>query len=156
MLVCMKRQELMVWCMGSLLTCLIAVGQEKGQWRAVSSTASSITGDVAFSETRIAIDFASFPIVRVRTLESAELSSVFDVDSSGGTRGNLYRLNIPGAQKFLHKNTLCGSSDVEWLVTYVADRSLHVAFFSGSKMPLFTAEAMANSTDLCGTFLYGR
>ena len=150
----MKKQG--PWVLGYLLTCSIAAAQERGQWRPVSSTASSITGDIAFSETRIAIDFASFPMVRIRDLHSNELSSVFDVDSNETTTGSLYRLSIAGSQKFLHKNTLCGSSDVQWMASYVAGRSLHIAFFSGEKLPTFTAEAIGNSTDLCGTFLYGR
>jgi hypothetical protein len=130
--------------------------QEKGPWRAASTTAASITGDVAFSETRVAIDFSSFPIARIRDLEPGEVSAVFDVDSNAGGRGSLYRLSIPGEKKFLHKNSLCGSEDTQWLAAFVAGKTLHVAFFSGPKMPVFTPEAFANSTDLCGTFLYVR
>jgi hypothetical protein len=130
--------------------------QEKGPWRAASTTAASITGDIAFSETRVAIDFSSFAIARIRDLEPGEVSAVFDVDSNAGGRGSLYRLSIPGEKKFLHKNSLCGSEDTQWLAAYVAGRVLHVAFLSGSKIPVFTPEAFANSTDLCGTFLYVR
>ncbi len=88
--------------------------QEKGPWRAASTTAASITGDIAFSETRVAIDFSSFPIARIRDLEPGEVSAVFDVDSNAGGRGSLYRLSIPGDKKFLHKNSLCGSEDTQW------------------------------------------
>jgi hypothetical protein len=130
--------------------------QEKGPWRAASTTAASITGDVAFSESRVAIDFSSFPIARIRDLEPGEVSAVFDVDSNAGGRGSLYRLSIPGEKKFLHKNSLCGSEDTQWLAAFVAGKTLHLAFFSGPKMPAFTPEAFANSTDLCGTFLYVR
>jgi hypothetical protein len=130
--------------------------QEKGPWRAASTTAASITGDVAFSETRVAIDFSSFPIARIRDLEPGEVSAVFDVDSNAGGRGSLYRLSIPGEKKFLHKNSLCGSEDTQWLAAFVSGKTLHIAFFSGPKMPVFTPEAFANTTDLCGTFLYVR
>jgi hypothetical protein len=42
------------------------------------------------------------------------------------------------------------------MATYVAGRSLKVAFFSGPKAPEFTLNAIANSTELCGTFSYTR
>ena len=142
---------------GSVLACSFPLqGQEAGPWRAASTTAQSITGDVAFSDTRLAINFSSFPIVRVRELQPGEVSAVFDADSNSGVHANLYRLSVPSTMKFLHHNTLCGSEDTQWVAAYVAGRSLHLAFFSGPKMPVFTVEAIGNSTDLCGTFTYAR
>jgi hypothetical protein len=142
---------------GSVLACCMAVvAQETGPWRAASSTANSITGDVALSADKVAINFSSFTIAQIRLLQPAEASAVFEAESSDGGRGSLYRLNIPGTKRFLHKNTLCGSEDIQWMATYVTGRTLHLAFFSGSKMPVFTAEAISNSTDLCGTFTYER
>ena len=154
----MKRERVS-FCVivAAVLTCGLSLpAQEQGPWRAASKTAESITGDVAFSATRIAIEFATFPIVRVRDLEPGEVSAIFDVDSNSGGRGSLYGLSIPAAKKFLHRNTLCGSEDTHWMAVYPVARSLHVAFFSGQKMPVFTPEAIANTTDLCGTFLYAR
>jgi len=142
---------------GSLLAgCLSAAAQETGPWRAASSTAESITGDVAFSAATLSINFSAFPIARIRDLEPGEVSAVFDADSNAGARGSLYRLSIPAGKKFMHHNTLCGSEDTQWMAVYVAGRSLHLAFFSGQKMPVFTPDAISNSTNLCGTFLYGR
>lgn len=142
---------------GMVLACsLSATAQEQGPWRATSSTAQSITGDVALSDTRIAINFSSFTIARIRELAPGEVSSVFDVDSNIGGRGNLYRLSIPATKKFLHHNTLCGSEDTQWMAAFVSGRLLHLAFFSGEKIPVFTPEAIANTTDLCGAFSYGR
>ncbi len=136
--------------------CLPAFGQEVGYWRAASSTAQSITGDVALSSDKITMNFSSFVMANIHSLQPGEVSSVFDVDSSTAGNGKLYRLNIPASKKFLHKNSLCGSEDTQWMATYVEGRSLHIAFFSGSKMPVFTLDAIKNSTDLCGTFLYAR
>ena len=136
--------------------CVPATAQELGPWRAANSPAQTITGDVAFSDSRLSIDFSSFPIARIRDLEPGEVSAVFDVDSSAGGRGSLYRLSIPAAKKFMHHNTICGSEDTQWVAAFVAGRYLHLAFFSGQKMPVFTPEAISNSTDLCGTFAYGR
>jgi hypothetical protein len=135
---------------------LTAAAQEQGPWRAVSQTAQSITGDVALSAASMAINFSVFPIARIRDLQAPEVSSVFDADSSSGVHGALYRLNVPATTKFMHKNTLCGSESAQWMATYVEGRQLHVAFFSGQKPPVFTVEAVSNSTDLCGTFTYAR
>lgn len=141
---------------GTVLVCSMArAAQERGIWRAASRTAESITGDVVFSPDKITIDFSSFTIARIRDLEQGELRAVFDAEDAGGS-GGLYRLNVPAAKRFLHKNTLCGEEDTQWMATYVAGGSLKVAFFSGQRPPALTLDAINNSTDLCGTFSYVR
>jgi hypothetical protein len=154
----MKRRILRAVAVTVLACSLTAGAQEKGIWRAASSTAQSITGDVALSEDKLSINFSGFTIAQIRSLEPGELGAVFQAEGGGGAggSGNLYRLSIPGDKKFLHKNTLCGSEDTQWMATYVAGHSLHLAFFSGQKMPVFTPDAIANTTDLCGTFSYVR
>jgi hypothetical protein len=153
----MKPERLLCAIMGSVLACCVAAtAQEKGNWRATSSTAESITGDVALSEAKVSINFSSFPIARIRDLGPAEVSAAFDVDSSARGSGSLYRLSIPASKRFMHRNTLCGAEDTQWMAAYVAGRSLNLAFFSGEKMPVFAPDAIANSTDLCGTFSYVR
>lgn len=134
---------------------LLSAAQEKGYWRAASSNAASITGDIAISDTKLSINFLGFTIAQIRHLTAAETSAVFASEPTGA-EGNLYRLKIPAGQRFLHKNSLCGSDETEWMVTSVADRTLHIAFLSGEATPEFTPEAMANSSDLCGTFTYVR
>jgi hypothetical protein len=142
-----------------LLTSLTLTGplmaQSGGIWRATSSNAKSITGDVVLSDQKITINFLNFTMVRVRDLENPELSAAFDADPSARGGGSLYRLQIPSSVKFLHKNTLCGTDDTEWMALYVAGRTLQLAFFSGDKPPVFTLEALSNSSDVCGTFTYG-
>lgn len=130
--------------------------QDKGYWRATSQTASSITGDITIADAKLTIDFLVFPLAQIRALTPVEISAAFDADSNVAQAGNLYRLNIPAAQKFLHHNTLCGTEDTQWMATWIDGRSLHVAFFSGANMPVFKFEAISNSTDLCGTFAYSR
>ena len=151
----MKRVKLLGIFAGVLLVCCAASAQEKGYWRAASNTARSITGDVSLSAEKIVINFSSFTIAPIRALQPAELSALFDAEDGGGS-GNLYRLNVPGSKRFTHKNTLCGSDDTQWMATYVAGHSLYLAFFSGPKPPELTLEALANSTDHCGTFIYQR
>ena len=138
----------------AMACCMPVTAQENGPWRASSSNAQAITGDVAFSSDRIAINFSSYPIAQIRGLKPDEAFAVFEGEPGGS--GGLYRVSIPGAKRFLHKNTLCGNEDVQWLATYVAGHFLHVAFFSGSNMPVLTPEAISNSTDLCGPFTYAR
>jgi hypothetical protein len=142
---------------GFLLACCISTtAQELGYWRAASTTAKSVTGDVAFSDAKMLIYFSNFAIVRARDLEPAEVSSVFDADSNSGAKGHLYKVGIPAAKKFLHKNTLCGAEDTQWMATYVEGNTLNLAFFSGQKPPTFTLDAISNSTNLCGTYNYTR
>jgi len=151
----MKRKRLVCAILGSVLACCVpATAQEKGNWRAANSAAESITGDVALSDTKISINFSSFPIAQIRDLEPGEVSTAFDLDSTPGGGGSLYRLSIPALKRFLHRNALCGGEDTQWMAAYVAGHSLRLAFFSGQKMPVFTPDAIA--TDLCGTFSYVR
>ena len=139
------------------LTCsLLAAAQEKGTWRATSTTARGVTGDLIFSNEKLSINFASFPVAQIRQLTPAEITAAFSpADTPTGT-GNLYRLSIPAGKVFLHKNTLCGSEETQWLATYVERRNLQIAFFSGPQMPVLTPEVFVNTTSLCGTFTYSR
>lgn len=140
---------------GLLLT-LPGHAQEKGSWRAASKTARAITGDVAFGGERFAINFLTFTVAQIRTVPPPELKATFDLPEAPAGSGNLYRLRIPGDTKFLHKNTLCGGEDTQWMVTYTAGKTLQIAFFSGEKMPELTAEAVTSGVNLCGTYSYVR
>ncbi len=151
----MKRIILPAAIAGLVFSCGWLAAQEKGYWRAASSNANSITGDIELSETKVSINFTAFVIAQIRKLEPSETSAIFAAEGAGGG-GNLYRLNIPANRRFQHHNTLCGSDDTQWMVTSVADRTLHVAFFSGPNTPVFTPEALNNSSDLCGTFTFVR
>jgi hypothetical protein len=137
-----------------LLFSLTLAAQEKGYWRAASSNAKSLTGDVTLGDEKISIDFISFTMVRVRPLTPAEVSALFDADPSAGGASSLYRLDIPFSKKFLHKNSLCGGEDTEWMATYTASHNLQLVFFSGQTPPVFTLDAISNSTDVCGTYAY--
>lgn len=136
--------------------CVPAIAQDKGYWRAASSNANQITGDIAISDTKLTIDFLSYSLAPIRKLTQTEAGVAFDVDVNVPGGGNIYRLAVPGDKRFLHKNTLCGSEDTQWMVTYVEGSTLHVAFFSGGNMPVLTGEALSNSSDVCGIFSYSR
>jgi hypothetical protein len=132
-----------------------SIAQEKGDWRALSTTAKGITGDVAFSKDKIAINFYSTAIAQIRTLTPAEIAALFGGAVPNAT-GNLYRLSIPPTKTFLHHNSLCGGDETDWVATYVSGHTLQLAFLSNPKIPTLTAEALANATNFCGTFSYVR
>jgi hypothetical protein len=141
------------------MVCLAArVGarEDRGLWRASSTNAHAITGDITIAEAKVTLNFLMFPLAQIRRLKPVEVSAVFDADVNAGIEGTLYRLRIPGAQNFLHKNTLCGGEDTQWMATYAIGHTLKVAFFSGDDMPVFTFEAIENTTTVCGSFVYER
>jgi hypothetical protein len=137
--------------------CLAARAQEdRGYWTAASTNARAITGDVNIGELKLAINFVTFPLAPIRRLKPEEVSAVFDADVNAGIEGSLYRLKVPPWQRFLHKNTLCGDQETQWMATYVAGRNMQVSFFSGDDMPVFIFDAIQHSSALCGTFVYAR
>ena len=153
----MKKTLLLGLTAGLFCAChLTASAQDKGYWRATSSTASAITGDIGLADDKLSINFVPFTIAEIRKLEPAEAVALFSAENGVPGAGFIYRLEVPATKKFLHHNTLCGSEETQWMATYATGRELRAAFFSGSQMPKLTPEAIANSTDLCGTFVYGR
>lgn len=133
-----------------------AAAQDRGSWTAASKNANSITGNISIREPKLTISLLTFPIAHIRGLQPAEAAAVFDSDANSAGNGTLYRLNIPAAQRFLNKNTLCGSEQTQWMATWVSGKTLSVAFFSGDNMPVFSFEPINKSTDLCGIFFYSR
>ena len=139
-----------------LMLCGSGLAQENGVWRAASTSAKSITGDVQFSGEKLYINYSGFIIAQLHSLSPSEAAAVFDADSNAPVIGNVYRTDIPATKKFLHHNQLCGSEDTQYIVTYVNGHELQMAFFSGAAMPTLTAEALTSSQNLCGTFVYER
>lgn len=129
--------------------------QESGPWRAASSNARAITGDIFFSPQKITINFTNFTIAQIRSLQTQEARALFNPDNATGG-GNIFRVEIPADKRFLHKNTLCGSESAQWIVTYAQGRDLEVAFFSGSTPPVLTVDAVNDAPNLCGVFSYVR
>ena len=135
---------------------LSAAAQDLGYWRAASTNAWAITGDITFTETSVVFNFTPFTIAPIRKMKTTEVAAVFDADVNSGVQGNLYRLSVPSERRFLHKNTLCGSESAQWMATFVSGRNLQVALFSGLDEPVFTFDALANTSTRCATFTYAR
>lgn len=151
----MKRQIL--WGAAAVLLLagsLTGAAQDKGYWRAASSNSEAVTGDLEISGSKVTIDLTAYTIADIRKLTPAEVAAAFDAAAHGVRGGELYRLRVPAAKRFLHRNTLCGSDDTQWMATYVEGHTLQVLFFSGDDMPVFTPDALANSTALCGIYTY--
>jgi hypothetical protein len=152
----MKRGVLLGAAMALTLVGAARAQEDRGYWRAASSNAFAITGDINIGELKVAIDFITFPLAPIRRLKPVEVSAVFDADVNAGIEGSLYRLKVAPGQRFVKKNTLCGDEETQWMATYVSGRSLQVAFFSGDDEPVFTFDAIQKSPERCGTFVYGR
>jgi len=139
-----------------LVCCVSAFAQDKGAWLADNQSARRITGDIAIADGRLTLDYYNFPIGEIRALKPEEAGALFDADVNAPGGGYLYRLAVAADRRFLHKNTLCGTDEVQWMVTWVSGRTLSVSFFSGADPPVFTMDALTNTSDRCGTFTYGR
>jgi hypothetical protein len=150
----MKHFKLLVLATSFIALSFPLASQDRGSWSAKSSTARTITGEILIGADRISISLLNFPIAQVRALKPDELRAAFDTGPDSA--GNLYRVNIAATQRFLQRNTLCGTEDTLWMATGVEGKTLHVAFFSNSKTPVFTFESLNNAPDLCGTFTYTR
>ncbi|SEG66828.1 hypothetical protein SAMN05421819_4163 [Bryocella elongata] len=144
-------------CGAMAVSAVSARAQDNGYWRASSETAKSTTGDIGIGTLKVTINFALYTIAQIHKVDAAQARAVFDIDApEGAVVGNLYHLSIEPGKKLLHKNTLCGNEETQYMVTAVVGKELHVAFFSGSAMPELKAEAIMNSTTLCGTYTYMR
>lgn len=153
----MKQRRLLTASLTCILLCsLAAAAQEGGYWRPTSSNAKSITGDVVFAGSKFTIDFSTYTIAQIRTLQPAEARTLFDAGASPTGAGNLYRLSIPDTKHFLHHNTLCGGEETDWVITYMQGRNLQLAFFSGPSIPTLTPDALASTSRVCGIFSYER
>ncbi len=130
--------------------------EDHGAWMSASTNARAITGDMVIADGKVTIDYWIFPLAIIRRLKPVEVSSVFDADVNAGISGTLYRLRVPAAQRFEHKNTLCGEEDAQWMATYVTGKKMEVAFFSGDDIPVFSFDAVQKSSTLCGTFAFTR
>ena len=143
-----------VMILGSAL--LLNAQQEQGYWRAASTNARAITGDIDIGENSITINFTPFTIAPIRTLKTVEVAALFDVDVNSGVQGHLYRLSIPSERRFLHKNTLCGTESTQWMATYISGRNLQITLFSGLDEPVFSFDALGKTSTRCATFTYAR
>ncbi len=152
----MRFRSLLVAALAVILaSTLSANAQEDGPWRAASTNARAITGDIIFSPLKVSINLTTFTIAQIRSLKTEEVLALFNPDTPTGA-GNIFRVEIPADKRFLHHNTLCGSEATQWIITYGQGRSLQIALFSGATPPVLTVDALNDAPNLCGIFGYVR
>ena len=79
----MRKIGLVALVLAGLLSQGAAAGaQEKGNWRAASKTAYSITGDVAFGDEKISINFSHYPVAQIRALTVTEVTAIFGAETT--------------------------------------------------------------------------
>jgi hypothetical protein len=152
----MKFPRILSMLLLALVCTPLLPAQEAGLWSATSSNAKAITGEIGVSTSKLTINFINFPIAQIRSLTTDEMLAAFNPDNPAGAVGHLYKLDIPASRIMLHKNTLCGGEGAQWMATAIDGRSLRLAFFSSQAPPVFTIDALQNSSDLCGIYTYGR
>ena len=54
--------------------------QDKGYWRAASTQANKITGDIVISDGRLTINFTGYTLALIHKLSPAEMGAAFDAD----------------------------------------------------------------------------
>jgi hypothetical protein len=151
-----KRAAIVLMLTGFCLAARVSAQEDRGLWRAASTNSVAITGDITIGEVKVTLNFIPFPLAQIRRLKPVEVSAVFDADVNAGIDGTLYRLQVPPDRFIVKRNTLCGDEETQWMATYATGHTLKVAFFSGDDMPVFTFDAMQNTTTVCGRFTYGR
>lgn len=127
------------------------------KWGAISTTAMSITGDVAMSPTGLTMAGTEYPLTHVATVPAQQRAGIGQfIAVTEPTGADLYRIKIPGTRKLHNGNTMCGGKDVTWLLAVSGSGpTLALAFFSSAAQPSLDGNALGNSTAVCGTFTYG-
>jgi hypothetical protein len=128
------------------------------KWSATSTTAMSITGDVAISPADLTMADADYPLTHVATVPAQQRAAIGQfIAVPEPSAADLYRIKIPAARKLHNGNTLCGGDEVTWLLAVSGSGpTMALAFFSGTAQPSLNANALSNNTALCGTFTYGQ
>lgn len=110
---------------------------------AVSTTAMSITGDIAFDD--FGVTFANGKSLSF----SALTSDTFTVDGAD-IPASVYRVAKPADPKLENGNRLCGSGPVTYVVNWAApgsDTGTVVAVFTGDDPP-------ESSDEMCASYTY--
>ena len=157
----MKKRIKVAATAGVIVTCIAcgaanANAQDTGHWRSATHRTEVMTGELTIAPENVTIYQSKFPMTFVRKLTPAEVGAVFDADTNAGIGGKLYSMHVPPRVYYAGGDLICGNEFIRWMATYVAGRTLQIAFFSGDDVPVFTFDTIANSTALCGTYVYTR
>ena len=126
------------------------------KWTAASTTAMSITGDIAITPESISFAHKTFRIRFVREIDKAHLDDAGRIADAGESppSARLYGIQIPRNTILLYRNTMCGPHDAKWMLVVYGNRALSLAFFSGETEPNLDYQSVAVGHNLCGTYGY--
>lgn len=129
----------------TILAAGAASAEPQGRWRAASSTASAVTGDITLRDgalifgngKRLALIPAGEPEGRWTPLPDTR-------------RGALYRLDPPSDPVLLHGNALCGKPVTYIVLSQHAEHGLSLTAFTGKAAP------QGFGADACAVYFYER
>ena len=128
-------------------------------WRADTTTAQGITGDIRLGKDQLAIGARVFPLAFVRDLTRAEAAETADlIGASGPVAGGLYTIDIPAGTTFRNGNVLCNGATTRIIAverTESARRRLDLVAFEGDREIYFSGWKTVTG-HVCGTFGYSR
>ncbi len=114
---------------------------EGDRYRAFSTTAESITGDISMDD--FSITFANGESLKFAAL----LGDHFVVDGER-VNASLYSVEDPSDPELENGNRLCGAGDVTYLASWSGGEGLTiVAVFTGDEPP-------ENSDEMCASYTY--
>ena len=114
---------------------------EGDRYRAFSTTAESITGDISMDD--FSITFANGEELKF----SALLGDHFIVDGQR-VNASVYSVETPSDPELENGNRLCGAGDVSYLATWSGGEGLTVvAVFTGDEPP-------ESSDEMCASYTY--
>ena len=126
-------------------------------WTAISNTAMGVTGDLTVTPRSVTMAGRTLQLALLHTLAGPQLgqaAALFPVAVTSKLRGALYKVSIPATAAFKSSNTLCGKQATTFFVLLTDGSDLELAMFSGKNEPNLSANAIANSTEFCGTYSY--
>jgi hypothetical protein len=107
--------------MASLFTMSVPHGQAEQpiKWTALSHTAYSITGDLRTTDSAVIFGKTRLNLNLVRKFKEGEIgdaAKLFITKPDDRAQGELYRTKLVARTKLLNGNSLCGKSEVSWVV----------------------------------------
>jgi hypothetical protein len=138
--------------LGLLLALAAAAAPATSQhWQAVSNTATSITGDVTFTPSRIV--FANGKSLDIRSVSTGSISHASSTPHGTAKGFQLYEVLTKGNPKLLHGNVLCDEGATYLSVAVSPEHSGPTTVF----VNVSNGEAAPRSWDsneLCASFTY--
>ncbi|CAN7561413.1 hypothetical protein [Aminobacter aminovorans] len=137
----MNTKRILPAMLGLLVATTAPVLAEGDRYRAFSTTAESITGDISMDD--FSITFANGESLKFAAL----LGDHFVVDGER-VNASVYSVEDPADPELENGNRLCGAGDVTYLASWSGGDGLTiVAVFTGDEPP-------ESSADMCASYTY--